>query len=94
MGQFGWAECQILLFLLDRLAQDVQDVAVKLGELVEEEDAVVSQADFPGTRHRPSADAACVRDRMVRSAKRARTDEDEVIAGLIRCGGFDPWRII
>ena len=42
--------------ILEWLAHDLQNVALKLGQLVEKKHAVVAQGDLAGPRHRASAD--------------------------------------
>jgi len=61
--------------VFERLTHDFEDVAGKFGQLVEEEDAVVSQGDFAGTRDDAAADEACVGNGVVRSAEGALGDE-------------------
>jgi hypothetical protein len=46
-------------------------LAGKFGELVQEQYATVGQGNFAGARLAPTANEACVRDRMVRSAEGA-----------------------
>ena len=57
------------------LAQDFEDVAGELGELVEEEDAVVGERDFAGAGNGAAADEAGVGDGVVRGAEGALGDE-------------------
>jgi hypothetical protein len=47
------------------LAQRLQDVTVEVGQLVEEEDAVMGEADLPRTRDVAAADEARVGDGVV-----------------------------
>ncbi len=48
------------------LAQHLQDILSEFGQLVQEQDAVVGQADFTGPRVLPPADQAGIRDGVVR----------------------------
>ena len=57
--------------LLERLAQRLEDVAAELGELVEEEDAVVGEADLARPRDGSAADEGRVARRVVRGCGRA-----------------------
>jgi hypothetical protein len=41
---------------LKRLAQDLEDMAVELGEFIQEAHALVRQRHFPGHRHLPATD--------------------------------------
>ena len=60
---------------LERLTQHLQDVAAELEHLVEEQHAVMREADLAGTRLRSAADQRGVRDRVMRRAKRALGDQ-------------------
>src|SRR6187402_1330041 len=51
------------------LAQCLQSRAPKLGQLVQEQNAVMSQADLPGAGNVTAADQARLADRMVRRAE-------------------------
>ena len=51
--------------VFERLAQDFEDVARELGELVEEEDAVVGEGDFARAGNGAAADEARVGDGVV-----------------------------
>ena len=53
----------------ERLSQHFEHVAAELEHLVEEQHAVVRQADFAWPRMRPAADERGIRNRVVRSAK-------------------------
>lgn len=53
----------------ERLAQDLETSAMKLGQLVEEQHAVVRQADLAGRRRGAAADHAGIADRVVRIAE-------------------------
>jgi hypothetical protein len=57
--------------LFDRLAQHFERAAAELGEFVEEQDAVVREADFAGPRARAAADEGHVRGGVMRGAERA-----------------------
>src|SRR5215470_3292612 len=50
---------------LERLPQHLEDVASELGDLVEEEHAVVGEAHLAGSRHGPAADERDVARRVV-----------------------------
>ena len=56
---------------LERLAQHFERTPAELGHLVEEQHAVVREADLAGPRNLPAADERDVRDRVVRRAERA-----------------------
>ena len=61
--------------VFERLAHDFEDVAGELGQFVEEEQAVVGEGDFAGTRDDAAADEAGVGDGVVRRAEGALGDE-------------------
>ena len=61
--------------VLEGLAEDFEDVAGELGELVEEEEAVVGEGDFAGARDHASADEAGVGYGVVGGAEGAVGDE-------------------
>jgi hypothetical protein len=67
--------------ILERLAQDFQDVAFELGQFTQKEPAVVRQRHLPGRGDLPAADQAHVRDGVVRGAERARGDDRRAPAG-------------
>jgi hypothetical protein len=67
-GHGGAGDGNVTVF--ERLAQDFENVAGKLGELVEEEDAVVGEGDFAGAGNGAAADEARVGDGVVRGAER------------------------
>jgi hypothetical protein len=67
--------------LLKRLAQDFQDVSCALGQLVQEEHAVVRQRHLPGPRHLPTTDQANVREGVIGGATGARGDQGGAGAG-------------
>ena len=54
-----------------RLAQDLQSVAVKFGQLIQKQDAVVCEAHLAGTRRAAAAHKARRTYRMMRRAERA-----------------------
>jgi len=58
------------LAFLERLAQDLERLAIELGHLVEEEDALVGQADLARLGRAAAADQAGVADGVVRGAER------------------------
>ncbi len=61
--------------LLERLAEDFQDVALALGEFIQEEDTMVRQGHLPWQGPLAAADHAHLRDRVLRGPERARGDE-------------------
>jgi hypothetical protein len=61
--------------LLERLAQDFQDVACALGQFVQKEHAVVRQRHLPGHRHLPAANQPDIREGVVTDAKGVRGDQ-------------------
>ena len=62
--------------VLERLPQSLDGVATELGELVEEQDAVVREADLAGPHGRaPAAEQPDRRDRMMRRAERAGAEQ-------------------
>ena len=69
------ARAMVTCAVFERLAQDFEDVARELGELVEEEHAVVREADLAGARDHAAADEAGVGDGVVRRAEGALRDE-------------------
>ena len=80
--------------IFQRLAEHFENVARKLREFVEEEHAVVRQADFAGTRHAgAAADQAGVGDGVVRRAERALVQQSgarpERAGDAVDFGGFD-----
>ena len=68
------------LAVLERLAQHLEHVAAELGQLVEEEHAVVRQRHLAGPRDGAAADQAGVGDGVVRRAERPGRDERPVRA--------------
>jgi hypothetical protein len=67
--------------ILERLAQDFQDVACALGPCIQKEHAVIRQRHFAGHRHLAAADQAGIRDRVMGGAKGARGDHGGTGAG-------------
>ena len=61
--------------VLERLAERLEARAGELGQLVEEQDAVVGERGLAGRRRGAAADQAGRRDRVVRRAERARADQ-------------------
>jgi hypothetical protein len=52
--------------LIKRLAQDLQDMAAALGELIQKAHAIVRQRHLPRQRHvPPPADQSCIREGVV-----------------------------
>jgi hypothetical protein len=66
--------------LLERLAQDRQDMAAELGQFIQEEHAVVGQRDLARHRHVTPTDPPRVRDGMVGGAARAGGDQSRAVA--------------
>jgi len=58
-----------------RLAQHLERLAAELGDLVEEEDAVMLKTDFARPRDRAAADETLRRDRVMRRSERTRGQE-------------------
>jgi hypothetical protein len=67
--------------LLEGLAEDFQDVAAKLRELIEKHDTMVRQRHLAWHGHLAPTDQPDVRNGVVRSAKRARHDAGGAVAG-------------
>jgi hypothetical protein len=67
--------------LLERLAQDVEDVAAELRQFIENEHAMVGERDVAGHRHLADPDQPHIRDGVVRGTKRSRGDKGGAIAG-------------
>jgi hypothetical protein len=59
---------------LERLAQSLDGRARELGELIEEQDAVVGERDLAGSRGGAAADQRGAGDRVMRGAKRPDVD--------------------
>ena len=66
--------------LLQGLAQDFEHIAAELGQLIEEEHAVVHQRHLAGHRHVAPADQADIRDGMVGCATWAGRDQRRAVA--------------
>jgi hypothetical protein len=66
--------------LLQRLAQDLEDLAAALGQLIQEEHAVVGQRHLARHRHLAPTDQVHVRDGMVGRATRAGGDQGRAVA--------------
>jgi hypothetical protein len=79
--------------LFEGLAHHFEDVALKLGKLVEEGDAVVSQRNVAGPRDGAAADESGVADRVMRRAVGASADQAAGIfensRDAVYAGGFD-----
>ena len=79
--------------VFQRLAHDFEHVARELGQLVEEEQAVVGQRDFAGAGNDAAADQAGVGDGVVRRAEGPLRDQAR--AGIehpghgVNLGGFE-----
>lgn len=72
----------------ERLAERFENIARKLGEFVEEEDAVVREGDFAGARHRAATDDRGAGGGVVRGTDGADGDEAAMlIAGGHGAGG-------
>src|SRR5262245_16038867 len=56
----------------ERLTQDFQAASIEFGKFVQEEDAVVSEADFPWGRCAAASHHAGIADRVMRRPKRTR----------------------
>lgn len=72
-GHFGAGDVDAAVF--HGLAEDFECAALELGEFVEEEDAVVGEADFSGLGNGAAADESDVADGMVGRAEGAGGDE-------------------
>jgi len=79
--------------VFERLAHDFEYVALKFGELIEEENAVMTERNFARARNGAAANEARIADGVMRRAKRARADEAAGIFERARNGmnarGFD-----
>jgi hypothetical protein len=79
--------------VLERLAQDLQDVAAKLRQLIQEQHAMVRQRHLARQRHMVRADQPHVRYGVVRGATRAGHDDGGAVAGeagdVVNARGFD-----
>jgi hypothetical protein len=82
--------------LLERLPQDLQDIAAALGQFIQEEHTVVRQRHVARHRHVAPADQPRIRDSVMAGAKGVRRDERGAVAreasdatevgGVDRCG--------
>src|SRR5205085_5353630 len=70
-GDASLRSCDADRSLLQRLAQRLECGTGELGELVEEEDAVLGEARLARAGHGPAADQPGAGDRVVRRAERA-----------------------
>ena len=79
--------------VFERLAEDFEDVAGELGQLVEEEQAVVGERDLAGARDHAAADEAGVGDGVVGRAEGAVRDQAAVgvehAGDGVDLGGFE-----
>jgi hypothetical protein len=79
--------------LLERLAQDLQDVATELRQFIQKEHLMVRQRHLAGQRHLSPTDPAHIGDRVVRGANRAGGDQRRAVAGeagdAMDAGGVD-----
>ena len=71
-------------FVFEGLAQAFEVFGTELGQLVEEEDAAVGEADLAGAGHGSAADQAGVADGVMGGAERAGADEG---AGAVELAG-------
>ena len=67
--------------LLQRLPQNLQDVAAELGPFIQEEHAMVGQRHFARHRHVAPADQTRIREGVVWGATRAGRDRRHAVAG-------------
>jgi hypothetical protein len=58
--------------LLERLAQDLQDMAAALGPCIQEEHAIVGQRHLAGHRYLAATDQAHVREGIIRGVRKHR----------------------
>jgi hypothetical protein len=79
--------------LLERLAQDLQDVATELRQFIQKEHLMVRQRHLAGQRHLSPTDPAHIGDRVVRGANRVGGDQRRAVAGeagdAMDAGGVD-----
>src|ERR1051326_9123605 len=75
IGERGGGAGEGELAVFEGLAHDFEHFALELGQLVEEENAVMSEADLAGPGDRATADEAGIGDRVVRRAERASGDQ-------------------
>ena len=66
---------------LERLAQDLEDMAAALGPCIQAEHAMVGQRHVAQYRHMPAADQPRIRDGMMGRATRAGRDPRRAVAG-------------
>jgi len=72
--------------ILQRLTQHLQNVAMELGEFVQEQDAAVREADLAGHGVRATAEQAGIGDGVMRRAKNGRRATSAWWAGKVpRC---------
>ena len=67
--------------LLQRLPQDLQDMAAELGELIQEEHAIVGQRHLAWHRHVAATDQPRIRDGMVGRTKGSSGDQRRTVSG-------------
>jgi hypothetical protein len=70
--------------LLERLAQNLKDMAAKLGQFIQEAHAMVGQRHVTRHRHVAPADPPRSRERVVGRATRAGRDPRRAVAGEAR----------
>src|SRR5262245_587754 len=75
------AKLYIYETLIERLAQDREDMAAALGPFIQEEHAIVRQRHLNRHRHGAPTDQTRIRDRMVGGTQRARRDQRYAVAG-------------
>jgi hypothetical protein len=82
--------------LLERLAQDLQDVAVELRQFIQQEHPVVRPRYVAGPRHLPPTDQPHIGDRVVGGAKRPRREARGAVTGAagdaVDAGGVKGFR--
>jgi hypothetical protein len=66
---------------LDRLTQDLQNMAAELGQLIQKKHAMVGQGHFARHRHVAPTDQPYIRNRAVGGAKRACHNQRRATAG-------------
>ncbi len=65
-------------FLFQGLTQDFQDILLEFGQFVQEKNAVVGEADFPGFRDLSSSNEARIGNRVVGASKRSGHNEGAI----------------
>lgn len=75
-------------FILQRLAEHLQDPAAELGEFIQEKDSPVGKGNFPRLRPGSPADQSGMGDGVVRRAKRALLDEGGFFGKFIQDGVY------